>query len=513
VANNQNSKISELVEIVDPSDTDYIPIVDTLNQETKKISYASLVFSLNEDDDSYSKTEVNGLLDFKAPIADPVFTGTATIPTADITTANITTADFNPDNLGGELFWNDAEKTLDLVTGTDNVTLQLGQEVVLYARNRTGATLSDGDVVMINGSQGNKPTIALAQADTVENARKTIGVVTQVIPNNSNGFVTLIGKVRGLVLDEGTYTEGDVVYLSSTVAGGLTAIEPDISVELGHVLSTSSGGNTKGVLEVYINNGAAVHKLEQVVNANTAANTENSSRISNIKEYPYTTSIENEVGITRNIISTDGNSSYSNDQGLTSICFGFNCTQVGSNTFSQSANLTEVFYSNSITGSIGNNCFQDCSGYINFLLGSNISAIGNSSYRDCVSLTGVDLTPYDVGSIGFFAFEGCTGLTSFKFPQQTDITQNIFTLIPESVLRNCTQITSIDIPASVTQINAAAFRDCSGLSTVNCYATTAPTLVGANQFLNTPASIINVPSGATTGWPTTYAGLNVSYTL
>ena len=171
-----------------------------------------------------------------------------------LTTAD--SIDFNAGADGGELSWNNQEKTLDLVTGSDNVTIQLGQEVTLYARNNSGATMSDGQVVMISGSQGNNPTIALAQADAVENARKTIGVVTQTIANNSNGFVTLIGKVRDLVLDNGTYTEGDVVYLSDTVAGGLTNIEPAISVEVGHVLATSSGGNANGVLEVQINNNA-----------------------------------------------------------------------------------------------------------------------------------------------------------------------------------------------------------------------------------------------------------------
>ena len=198
-----------------------------------------------------------------APIDNPTFTGTVN--------TSATGIDFNAGNLGGELSWNNTEKTLDLVTGSDSVTIQLGQEVVLYARNTSGSTLSDGQVVMISGSQGNNPTIALAQADTVANARKTIGVVTQIIPNNSNGFVTLQGKVRELVLDNGTYTEGDVVYLSSTVAGGLTDIEPDIGVEIGHVLATSNGGNTNGVLSVQINNGASIHELEQVVNANTAA--------------------------------------------------------------------------------------------------------------------------------------------------------------------------------------------------------------------------------------------------
>ena len=209
----------------------------------------------------------------KAPINNPTFTGTIS--------TSATGVDFNDGNTGGELSWNDTEKTLDLVTGSDNVTLQLGQEVVMYVRNTTGSQISDGEVVMVNGSQGNKPTITLAQADTVANARKTIGVATQPIPNNSNGFITLIGKVRDLVLDDGTYTEGDVVYLSSTVAGGITLTQPDISVELGHVLATSNGGNTNGILSVNINNESAVHELEQVVDANTAAIALNTAKVTN----------------------------------------------------------------------------------------------------------------------------------------------------------------------------------------------------------------------------------------
>jgi hypothetical protein len=188
-----------------------------------------------------------------APINNPTFTGTV----------GLAAADFDVGNAGGEVSWNNQEKTLDLVTGSDNVTIQVGQEVLLYARNNSGSAMSDGQVVIISGSQGNRPTISLAQANTVASARKTIGVVTQSIPNNSNGFVTLIGKVRDLVLDSGTFTEGEVVYLSDTVAGGITNVKPNIVVELGHILATSTGGNTNGVLEVQINNETSVYDLEQ----------------------------------------------------------------------------------------------------------------------------------------------------------------------------------------------------------------------------------------------------------
>lgn len=181
----------------------------------------------------------------------------------------------NLDELAARMSWNNLEKTFNIVTGSDNVTIQVGQEVVLYCRNKSGLQMTDGQVVKIDGSQGNNPTIALAQADTVENARGVIGVVTQVIPNNSNGFVTLLGKVRDLNLNSGTYTEGDLLYLSSTVAGGFTKVKPDIIVEIGRVIATSTGGNNAGVIEVNIDNDASVYELEQqlliLINDNTAA--------------------------------------------------------------------------------------------------------------------------------------------------------------------------------------------------------------------------------------------------
>ena len=181
----------------------------------------------------------------------------------------------NLDELAARMSWNNQEKTFDIVTGSSNVTIQVGQEVLMYARNASGLQMTDGQVVKVVGSQGNNPTIALAQADTVENASGVIGVVTQVIDNNSNGFVSLIGKVRDLNLDSGTFTEGDLLYLSSTVAGGFTLVRPDIGVEIGRVIATSSGGNNAGIIEVNIDNDSSVHELEQqlliLINDNTAA--------------------------------------------------------------------------------------------------------------------------------------------------------------------------------------------------------------------------------------------------
>ena len=244
-----------------PTNTQVSSDIDTLLRLPSKVAVQDY---LGVDDNATGVAANAAAILLKAPIDDATFTGTTTIPSADITTADFNSAG----NTGGELSWNNQEKTLDLVTGA-NTTIQVGQELVLYAVNKSGATIPNGSVVSIGGSQGNKPTIVLSQADTVVNARKTIGITTESISNNSSGFVTLNGKVRDLVLDDGTYTEGEVVYLSSTLAGGITNVQPDISVELGHVLAVSNGGNTSGVLEVQINNESAVHELEQTVPHNS----------------------------------------------------------------------------------------------------------------------------------------------------------------------------------------------------------------------------------------------------
>ena len=374
-------------------------------------------------------------IDLKAPIASPTFTGTVN--------TSATGIDFNAGNLGGELSWNNTEKTLDLVTGSDSVTLQLGQEVVLYARNISGATLSDGQVVMVSGSQGNNPTIALAQADTVANARKTIGVVTQVIPNNSNGFVTLQGKVRELVLDSGTYTEGDVVYLSSTVAGGLTDIEPDIGVEIGHVLATSNGGNTNGVLSVQINNGASIHELEQVVNANTAAIALNAAKVTVV--YPYTTDFQSSVSQTRDLSVLDNLSGYSGVTALTSVYIGSKVLSIGASTFS------------------------GCSGLVDATLANGVTDIGD------------------------LAFSGCTTLTSMIIPSSV-------TIIGDYSINSCTNLTSLTIPSSVTTLGVRTFGSNASLATVYCYVAKSVIDGGTDVFYSTPSPmVINVPSG-TTGW-------------
>jgi hypothetical protein len=70
----------------------------------------------------------------------------------------------------------------------------------------------------------------LAQADSAANARGTLGVVTENIALNQEGFITTQGQVREInttgTLQGETWNDGDELWLSATVAGGLTNIRP-----------------------------------------------------------------------------------------------------------------------------------------------------------------------------------------------------------------------------------------------------------------------------------------------
>jgi hypothetical protein len=106
-------------------------------------------------------------------------------------------------------------------------------------RNSTGATIPKGSVVRIVGATGNRPNVALAQANSYSST-EAIGLAAADIPNNSDGTVIEAGVLEGL--NTSSFSAGDTVYLSATVAGGLTATEPvkpNWQVQAGVVLTSN----------------------------------------------------------------------------------------------------------------------------------------------------------------------------------------------------------------------------------------------------------------------------------
>jgi len=94
------------------------------------------------------------------------------------------------------------------------------QRLITEVYNSTGATLTKGTVVYINGGQGNLPTVTKAIATGDATSAQTYGIVQADITNMNNGYVVVIGSLMDL--DTQAYATGTQLYLSSTTAGAWT---------------------------------------------------------------------------------------------------------------------------------------------------------------------------------------------------------------------------------------------------------------------------------------------------
>ena len=114
--------------------------------------------------------------------------------------------------------------------------------------------------------------------------------------------------------------------------------------------------------------------------------------------------------------------------------------------------------------------------------------IGNDAFINCTGLTSVEI-PNSVTIIGREAFSGCTGLTGIEIPASV-------TSIGEGAFGGCTGLTSIEIPASVTRIGYYAFRGCTGLTSIEIPASV--TWIGDYAFRGcTGLTSVEIPNSVT----------------
>lgn len=173
----------------------------------------------------------------------------------------------------GKLQWDPTWGCMQVGMVGGNVNLQIGEETLAYVYNNTGSTITEGQVVKVTGSQGQRLTVALAQANSDANSATILGMATEDIPNNSSGFITTQGLVNHI--STSGWPDGTLLYLSPTTPGAVTATKPQAPqhlVWIGYVVK----GNTSGAGSIYIHtqNGYEIDELHDVKITNpTSGNT------------------------------------------------------------------------------------------------------------------------------------------------------------------------------------------------------------------------------------------------
>jgi pSer/pThr/pTyr-binding forkhead associated (FHA) protein len=202
-------------------------------------------------------------------------TGLTNLQTTTLTASNITGSELNIDYIDfvtgnianpafqtGRLYYDINTADLQYNSIVNDVSFNLGQQLVVKVKNNSLSTINKGKLVRINGGIGANPTIATASWENDANSANTIGMMMNTINHNDFGYVLLNGVIIGV--DTNTFSAGETIYLSSS--GDYTntkPIAPRHTVRIGEVIRV--GNSSIGSIFVNIQNGLEVEELHDVL--------------------------------------------------------------------------------------------------------------------------------------------------------------------------------------------------------------------------------------------------------
>jgi nitrogen fixation protein len=168
--------------------------------------------------------------------------------------------------------WNDTIGSSETTLKGGNVILKNGVDLVARIVNKvtpnTTLTKASYQAVRISGAQGQRLAVNLAQANNDNNSADTLGIVTETIATNQEGFIMTVGQLENINttgnLQGETWNDGDVLYLSPTTAGRLTNVKPSAPghiVVMGYV---EYAHQNNGKIYVKIMNGWELDELHNV---------------------------------------------------------------------------------------------------------------------------------------------------------------------------------------------------------------------------------------------------------
>jgi hypothetical protein len=226
---------------------------------------------------SWNGTTGKLLKDTGVPIANVVVNGQNQVTLNYVTSRQTiynTTAEYGGLN-AGEVGWSQQYGTLQ-VGLLNGAYAKVGQSEMYYGK--ATETITKGQVVMFNGSQGDFIKLSLANPSVINNNPDyMLGLATTNIANDGFGYVTKFGYVDEIATNG--FTNGTIIWFdsnSSNASGGVTDVKPvapNAKIQLAAVVKASSTPeSTNGRLLVRVATGSQLGGTDSNVELVSATN-------------------------------------------------------------------------------------------------------------------------------------------------------------------------------------------------------------------------------------------------
>ena len=148
---------------------------------------------------------------------------------------------------------------------------------------------------------------------------------------------------------------------------------------------------------------------------------------------------------------------------LTDVYLPNTITSIHGHAFSSCKNLPSITIPNSVTF-IGDRAFAECDSLTSITIPEGVTSIGMRAFENCDSLTTVKLPSTlwhidNTTAVGANAFDACKNLTTIEMADGIE-------LVGESAFSNCSALEAVTLPNTLKELSATCFAWCSKLSSI-----------------------------------------------
>jgi hypothetical protein len=187
----------------------------------------------------------------------------------------------------GTMAWDVDNETISVIL--NGYKMLIGEDQFYPVKNQTGSTITKGTNVKFAGTVGASGRLLIAPfiADGTDPSYVYMGVTAENIANGEDGKVLWFGRLRGI--NTNAFEEGDILYASTTSAGGFQNTIPTGSNNVVQVAAVINKSSTQGVIFIRPQIEPLLVKPENVANKATNLTSPDNTK------YPTTQAVVTEL--------------------------------------------------------------------------------------------------------------------------------------------------------------------------------------------------------------------------